>query len=79
MTDISALNSAFTGIQKGLEGMRKSASDITRAGTTENGLSAEGLTTAIVELKENQVQVQASAKVLKTVDETIGSLFDDKA
>jgi len=79
MSEISALNSAFTGIQKGLDGMRKSASDISRAGATENGLSAESLTTAIVELKENQVQVQASARVLKTVDETIGSLFDDKA
>ena len=76
MSDISAMNSAMAGIQTGLEGMRKNAMEIARSGPS---LSTEQLTTSIVDLKSNQLQVQASAKVLETVDKTIGSLFDDKA
>jgi len=79
MNEISALGSSLLGIQKGLSGLRKNAADIARAGSAEGGLTTEQLTTSIVGLKENELQVQASAKVLKTVDETIGSLFDDKA
>ena len=79
MSDISALNSSILGIQKGLSGMRKNAADIARAGSTDVGPSNEQLTRSIVGLKENELQVKASAKVLKTVHDTIGSLFDDKA
>ena len=79
MSEISALNSALLGIQKGLTGMRKHAGDIAGASTSENGLAPENLAQSIVGLKESELQVKASAKVLKTVDETIGSLFDDKA
>lgn len=79
MSEISALNSSLLGIQKGLAGMRKNASDIARAGSTDAPLSAGQLTSSIVSLKENELQVKASAKVLKAVDETIGSLFSDKA
>ena len=79
MSEISALGSALSGIQKGLSGMRKNASEIASAGTRENGLSPESLTNSIVGLKENALQVKASAEVLKTVDETIGSLIDDLA
>ncbi len=79
MSEISAVNASLLGIQKGLSGMRKNASDIAKAGTQESGLSAEQLTRSIVGLKEDELQVKASAKVLKTVNETLGSLIDDKA
>ena len=79
MNEISAFNASIAGIQQGLAGMRKNASDIASSGTREQGLSTEQLTRSVVDLKANELQVQASARVLKTVDETIGSLFDDKA
>lgn len=79
MNEISALNASILGLQKGLSGMRKNAADIASAGTQDAGLSNEQLTRSIVGLKENELQVKASAKVLKTVHDTIGSLFDDKA
>ena len=76
MSDISAMNSAMTGIQNGLSGMRKNAMEIAKMGPS---MSTEQLTTSIVDLKSNEIQVQASAKVLETVDKTIGSLLDEKA
>jgi len=79
MSEISALNSALTGIQKGMSGIRKSAADIASASTLENGFSTEDIARSAVNLKENELLVKASVKVLKTVDETIGSLFDDEA
>ena len=79
MSEISALNSSLLGIQKGLSGMRKNAADIAKAGTQDTGISTGQLTQSIVGLKENELQVKASAKVLQTIDETIGSLIDDKA
>ncbi len=79
MSEISALNASISGIQKGLSGLRKNAADIARAGTQDSGITPEQLTDSIVGMKENALQVKASAKVLQTVNDTIGSLFDDKA
>lgn len=79
MNEISALNSSLLGIQKGLSGLRKNAADIARAGSAEGGVTTGQLTTSIVGLKESELQVKASARVLETVNETIGSLFDEKA
>lgn len=78
MSGISALNSSLAGIQQGLAGMRKNAADIARAGS-EGTVSTAQLTTSIVSMKENELQVKASAKVLQTTNDVIGSLFDDKA
>jgi len=79
MSEISAINSALTGIQKGLSGVRKNAADIASAGVSEKGLSTEDLTRSAISLKENELQVKGSIKVLKAVDEMIGSLFDEEA
>lgn len=78
MSDISVINSSLLGIQKGLAGLRKNATDIARAGT-DGIVSAEQLTTSIVSMKANELQVKASAKVLQTTNDVIGNLFDDKA
>lgn len=78
MSDISALNSSLSGIQKGLAGMRKNAAEIART-ATEGAVSSEQLTTSLVAMKENELQIKASAKVLQTSHDLIGSLFDDKA
>ena len=77
MTDISATSSAVQGIQRGLQGLNKNAAEIASAKRMD-GDGADD-TQPMVEMMENRQQVEASAKVLKTVDETLGSLLDVKA
>lgn len=71
-----ALASGLAGIQRGMQGLDKNAADIAQA-------SKDTTTTppvdALVESKVNRLQVEASAKVIETVDEAIGSLLDEKA
>ena len=75
MTGISALQSAVTGIQRGVDGLNRDANTIARASVTESVSSPEVLN-ALVNLQEDKLQVQASAKVVAAADETIGSLLD---
>jgi len=73
-----ALSNAITGIQRGLSSADKHAARIASADQL-NADSPSGLVEPLVGLQQDKLQVQASAQVLKAVDEMIGSLFDDKA
>lgn len=74
---ISALsNSALTGIQRGLQQTTNAASNIA---TANRDIAPEDLATSLTDLKLGQHQVEASAKVLKVVDQLRGSLLDIKA
>jgi len=79
----SVLSVGVQGLQNGLNSARQAAEDITRATTTatstENDDSAVDITAAAVELKISERQVQASATVVKTADEVLGTLLDTKA
>lgn len=79
MPEINALSNAMAGIYRGMDGMRKNASEIASATQLESGGTAQSLTRPIIEMKENQQLVQASAMAVRIIDETIGSLFDEKA
>jgi len=79
MPEINALANAMSGIYRGMDGMRKNASQIASASQLESGATAQSLTRPIIEMKENQQLVLASAKAVKIIDEAIGSLFDEKA
>ncbi len=79
MSEISALSQAMAGIYRGMAGMKKNAGEIASAAQLESGATAQTLTRPIIEMKQNQHLVQASAKAVKIIDETIGSLFDEKA
>ena len=76
---LSIQSSALQGIQKGLDGVRQNAADI----ASQEQLSIAGKETdlagAIVGLKENTIQVQASAKVVSALDEVVGTLIDTRA
>jgi hypothetical protein len=85
----SAFNSGIQGLQKASEQVAESASVIAQettdtqqapAASVSTLKSAEqatsGLTPAIVNLKVAEVQAQASANVIKTADETLGTLLD---
>ncbi|HDZ39665.1 MAG TPA: flagellar biosynthesis protein FlgE [Marinobacter sp.] len=67
------------GIQDGMSGMENAARKIARAGVDGPQGSAESgssLIEPIVDLKLYQRSVEASAQVVKTADETLGSLLD---
>lgn len=72
----SAFGSGLLGIQRGVQGLDRNAAEIARASKSTEELSPVD---ALVNSKVNRLQVEASASVIRTVDETIGSLFDDFA
>ena len=73
----SAFNNGLLGIQRGLGQTQKSANEIAgaavRKDTTVNDVSR-----AVVDLRQAEQQVQASAQVVKTANELRGSLIDIK-
>lgn len=73
----AALTQAAIGIQRGLSSAHQHAGQIAAIGSGDDQLST--LTEASTGLLQDRLQVQASARVLETVDDMIGSLFDDKA
>lgn len=76
---LSIQASAVQGIQRGLDGMRKDAAEIASADQLNHAGQETDLVGALVNLQQNKVQVQASAKVVSTLDEVIGSLIDTRA
>ncbi len=70
------------GIQDGMQGMESAARRIARGGVdgpkgTSDGTG--GLLEPIMDLKLYERSVEASAQVVKTADETLGTLLDIKA
>jgi flagellar hook protein FlgE len=69
---------SLLGIQKGLQGIRRVASEI--AGATQSPETRPtDLSRAMVEIKQHANQAKASAKALKTADDMLGTLFDERA
>lgn len=83
---ISPLNNSLSiglqGVQEGLQGMDNTARRIARGGVDGPQGSASGsgdMLEAIVDLRLYERSVEASAQVVKTADETLGTLLDIKA
>ena len=72
---ISTLQTGIAGINNGLDGMRRNATEIARAGTGDTTNPADTVR-SLVDLRVNQHQVEASVKVVKAADEMLGSLLD---
>ncbi|MFL1464758.1 flagellar basal body rod C-terminal domain-containing protein [Marinobacter sp. HN1S83] len=78
----NALGIGIQGIQDGMAGMENAARKIARGGADGPQGSAGGagsLVEPIVELNLYERSVEASAQVVKTADETLGTLLDIKA
>jgi len=77
----SVLSSGVSGIQRGIETAREAASDIARAGTVEpeNAATVPDLAESAVKLIQSEQQVAASAAVVRTADELLGTIIDTKA
>lgn len=71
-------DNGLTGIRSGIDGMQKAASQIANKDSMTVG-SSHDLATSLVELKVRQLQVSASAQVVKAADDMIGTLLDIKA
>lgn len=78
MSGISGINSSLQGIQRGMQGLAKNAAEIASKDFME-AQGPEGLARVAVDMIENKTQVQASAKALQIIQETIGSILDIKA
>lgn len=76
---LSVQNEALQGINRGLEGMRKNASEIASSDQLNKTGQETDLAGSLVGLQQNKVQVQASAKVVSTVDEVLGTILDIRA
>lgn len=76
---LSVQTSAVLGIQRGLDGMRKNAAEIASADQLNQAGKETDLAGSLVEMNQNKVQVQASAKVVSALDEVIGTLLDTRA
>ncbi len=66
---------AQTGIQQGMNGLKKNASQLASKSAMEGKAD---IMTPVVEMKVNKYQVLASGKVIETVDETLGALLNEK-
>jgi hypothetical protein len=81
MNFITPLQVGLSGLTRGLENIQEIATDIAQAGTTkeENLSTTADLTQSVVDLKQQELATLASAKVVETADEVLGTLLDVNA
>lgn len=72
----SIQQTGLEGIQRGVQGIEKSASEIVKAGTSDNASGAANFIEPIMELNLYERSVEASAQVVKVADEVLGTLLD---
>ncbi|HHH47885.1 MAG TPA: hypothetical protein ENK51_03240 [Gammaproteobacteria bacterium] len=72
---IPALQTGVVGINNGLDGLRRNATEIARATSGDGAASPR----ALVDLRAEQRQVEASVRVVKAADEMLGNLLDARA
>ena len=75
----SVLNTGLQGVQKGFEGVEKAASEIVRGGVDGPAGSNADIVEPLIDLKLYERSVEASAQVVKTADEVLGTLLDTMA
>ncbi len=75
----SATNSALQGIQRGVQGIRRNASNIASAQNLSGQGPTKDITRSLVEMHENKLYTMANVSTLKTMDQVIGTLLDIKA
>lgn len=74
---MSAMDSGLYGMQKGLSQIQMSANRI--AGEDKSSMDSTQLVEDVVNLNQGKMQVQASAKVVQSASETLGTLLDVNA
>ena len=67
------LNTGLQGVREGLQRANDAATRIAGSGATGD---LESITEAVVDLRAAELQVKASAKVIDTAGQTLGTLID---
>lgn len=75
----SVQQTGLEGIQRGLQGVEKSANEIVKAGKIDDAAGSASFVEPIVDLKLYERSVEASAKVVQVADEVLGTLLDTMA
>lgn len=75
MSTISAMNLGIQGIQKGMDGLRQNAQQIA-SNTSSNDVSGGDISASLIDMNLNKLEVEMSAKVVKTASDMIGTLLD---
>jgi flagellar hook-associated protein FlgK len=76
----SVVNQGLIGLQQSQSSIAQSAQQIAQAGTTQrDNPQANDVVEPLVNIKAQTQVFDASAKVVKAADETIGTLLDVKA
>ncbi len=76
----SAVNQGLIGMQRSQAEISKSAQQIVSAGTTQRDNPAQNdIVESLVNIKVQSQVFDASAKIVKAADETIGTLLNAKA
>ena len=76
----SVVNQGLIGMQKSQSSILQSAQQIAQAGTTQrDNPQANDVAEPLINIKAQSQVFDASAKVVKAADETIGTLLDVKA
>jgi hypothetical protein len=72
-----ALQSAQLGISRGMNGLARDAQTVADSLATPTG--PDSLPGALVDSLQQKLLVEASARMMSTVDQTLGTLIDIKA
>lgn len=78
----SVLNAGLNGLRAGIDTANRAADDIARSVSAEQRIDSEqqpALEESAVNLLRAEQQVQASAEVVQTADEVLGTIIDIKA
>ena len=78
MSITTGLNMGILGIQNGLSDLNRNAAKIASADAFKAD-SPVDIATPLVDMQLNRLQIEASTKVVKAIDEAIGSIIDVKA
>jgi hypothetical protein len=72
------MNVGVSGVQRGYDQLNRSAEQITQANVPPAQGGPDELVSPMVEQMLGKIQVQASAKVIQTASDTLGTLIDIK-
>jgi len=78
MAEITAMQSGLAGIYTGMNSIRKDA-QVIASQNVSSVTDTKDVTDALIDMKASQHQVEASAKVIETQDEILGTLLDEMA
>lgn len=73
MSQIPAIDSALTGIYRGMQSASSNTTEI-----VNQSVGKGNVVEPLINLKQDELQVQASTKALQTSNDMLGSLLDIK-